>query len=91
VIVAGYRFRVGKHDKGRTATAVFRRMLETNDSGCFVGGCSGQICSDQEGAISTCEFLPEYACYHDATCERQTDGTCGWTQTDELLACLAQN
>jgi hypothetical protein len=39
--------------------------------------------------VTTCEFRPEYACYRDATCERQADGTCGWTETPELTACLA--
>ncbi|MEM9191931.1 MAG: hypothetical protein AAGF12_22350 [Myxococcota bacterium] len=58
---------------------------------CFVGGCSGQICSDAPGAPSTCEFRPEYACYRDAACERQSDGMCGWTETPELLACLTPN
>ena len=56
---------------------------------CFKGGCSGQLCSDQEGMNSTCEFRPEYACYGSATCERQADGACGWTQTPELTECLA--
>jgi predicted secreted protein len=56
---------------------------------CFRGGCSGQLCSDQEGAISTCEFRPEYACYQAAECERQADGKCGFTKTAELTSCLA--
>lgn len=56
---------------------------------CFVGGCSGQLCTDREGGISTCEFRPEYACYRGATCERQPSGACGWTPTPELTACLA--
>jgi|GEM_PF-2210609 len=57
---------------------------------CFVGGCSGQLCTDQPGAISTCEFLPHYACYKQefAACERQDDGTCGWTMNDEMQQCL---
>jgi hypothetical protein len=38
---------------------------------------------------STCEWLPEYACYKTATCEKQADGKCGWTQTPTLTACLA--
>lgn len=25
---------------------------------CFVGSCSGQVCSDHEGVISTCEWRP---------------------------------
>ena len=39
--------------------------------------------------MSTCEFKQEYACYGSAACERQPDGTCGWTQSAELTACLA--
>ena len=56
---------------------------------CKPGGCSGTVCSDQEGLMTTCEFKPEYACYGSATCARQSDGQCGWTQTPELTACLA--
>lgn len=58
---------------------------------CYVGGCSGQICSDKEGVITTCVWNAEYACYDNATCERQADGACGWTQTAELKQCLADN
>jgi eight-cysteine-cluster-containing protein len=59
-----------------------------SDGTCFIGGCSSQICSDQEDVVSTCEWREEYACYKTATCERQVDGRCGWTQTPELLTCL---
>jgi len=93
-IVAGdrYTFTVqGRSGKGRTATNAYRNVKNVSAPAgeCFVGGCSGQICSDHEGVISTCEFRPEYACYHDATCERQASGDCGWTQTSALQACLA--
>jgi hypothetical protein len=56
---------------------------------CVAGGCSGTICSDEEGVVSTCEWRAEYACYKDAECKRQDDGACGWTQTEALTACLA--
>lgn len=55
---------------------------------CLTGGCSSQLCTDQPGAISTCEYREEYACYKTATCERQSNGQCGWTQTVELTSCL---
>jgi len=55
--------------------------------GCKITGCSGQICSDQD-VITTCEFKAEYGCYGSARCERQADGQCGWTQTEELELCL---
>src|SRR3989344_7366167 len=47
--------------------------------GCYVGGCSSQICSEDKDAVSTCEYKEEYACYKAAKCERQTSGQCGWT------------
>ncbi len=57
---------------------------------CFIGGCSGQVCSDQEGIASTCEFRPEYQCYKSANakCERQATGKCGWTPSEKLYMCL---
>lgn len=55
---------------------------------CFVGGCSGQLCTDQPDVASTCEWTEAYACYKDATCERQGDGQCGWTRTPILEECL---
>jgi hypothetical protein len=88
IIIAGDRYTYTEHNqsaKGRTVTAAYRRLV---DQTCYVGGCSGQICSDQEGVISTCEWKDEYACYASATCERQPDGQCGWTPTPELTACL---
>lgn len=63
------------------------RYVET---GCMVGGCSSEICSDEGGepAVSPCIFQPEFACYRTARCEKQTNGSCGWTQTEELRACI---
>ncbi len=62
----------------------------SNDT-CFVGGCSSELCTDDPNVISPCIFRPEFACYRDATCERQKSGACGWTETEELLQCLDQN
>jgi hypothetical protein len=33
-------------------------------------------------------YLPEYACYKTAICARQSDGVCGWTQTQVLSDCI---
>jgi len=57
---------------------------------CVVGGCSGTICSEPgNDVITTCEYKAEYACYKAAACAKQADGKCGWTQSAELTACLA--
>ncbi len=56
---------------------------------CFIGGCSGEVCSDRPGVITPCLWDAVYACYQDASCARQPDGGCGWTPTPVLQACLA--
>lgn len=68
--------------------AAVPRCIPTPVNTCKRGGCSGQICAETS-VISTCEWRPEYACYQAATCERQTNGTCGFTPTPALAACLA--
>ncbi len=55
---------------------------------CMKTGCSGQVCADHS-VITTCEWRPEYACYRDATCARQANGACAFTQTPALTQCLA--
>ncbi|MBP8810006.1 MAG: hypothetical protein KBG48_14040 [Kofleriaceae bacterium] len=90
LIIAGDRYTVrgpGGTGKARTVSQFYVRARDKK--ACFVGGCSGQLCSDRPGAISTCEYRPEYACYQDAVCEEQIGGECGWTETDALAACLA--
>ena len=63
------------------------RFEATTSASCHPTGCSSQICSDSD-MITDCIYLPEYACYKKATCERQSDGQCGWTQTPELTSCI---
>lgn len=61
---------------------------QASSTGCYVGGCSGQLCTDEPNAVSTCEYTAAYACYKTAKCERQGSGQCGWTPTPELNMCL---
>ena len=58
-------------------------------------GCNGPInCVDKNFddniSITTCEYLPEYACYKINTikCEKQISGKCGWTNSPELKSCI---
>jgi hypothetical protein len=57
---------------------------------CFVGGCSSQVCSDSPDVVTDCMYREEYACYQTAVCERQANGSCGWTETPALTSCLQQ-
>ena len=63
----------------------------TTAAACVKDGCSGIVCraSNAEPVITSCIYKPEYACYRTAACEPQADQKCGWTQTAELTACLA--
>lgn len=56
---------------------------------CIRSGCSGEICADTS-RVSTCIFRPEYACYQQAECKRQSNGQCGFTKDAALTSCLAQ-
>lgn len=93
LIVSGAHYTVSGPAGKASARTVTQFWLRATDEAagksCYVGGCSGQICSENEGVISTCEWREEYACYRTATCEVQADGNCGWTQSAELQACLA--
>ena len=64
----------------------------TVEEGCVVGGCNNELCqdADAEPLVSICLYKPEYACYDSAACERQANGRCGWTQTEELTSCIAE-
>lgn len=60
--------------------------------GCRVGGCSSELCVDgnSENVYSICIYNPVYECYKTARCERQENGECRWSQTEELKACLEE-
>lgn len=58
------------------------------DSDCMRTGCSGTICASEDIA-TTCEYLPEYACYDEPkTSCGCNNGFCGFDQTPELASCL---
>ena len=74
----------------KTISKEKKEAKEVSKKQCYVGGCSSHICSDQQNIMSTCEFLPEYACYRDAVCEQQATGECGWTKSEDLSLCIEE-
>ncbi|GEM_PF-322289 len=62
------------------------RSVRSKDA-CVITGCSGEVCADEE-TITACIYREEYACYQTVICERQAGGECGWSETEELRACL---
>lgn len=63
---------------------------EKGGNECRITGCSGQICAESD-IITSCEVLPVYGCYKTAHCERQVDGDCGWTESEELMRCIEES
>ena len=54
---------------------------------CFIGGCSKEVCSAEQGVRTTCQYKPWYACYKNSICGKN-NGTCGWKKTKEVCDCL---
>lgn len=75
-----------------TSRLINQKAPSNNQGECVVGGCNGELCQDASDAplASICLYKPEYECYKSATCERQVEGNCDWTQTEELTSCLAE-
>jgi len=67
-----------------------KNQSSLTEDDCLISGCNGEICQDksEEAAITVCLYKPEYECYQNASCQKQKDGHCGWTQTEELKNCL---
>lgn len=80
-------------DNFQTFLSTFKFTDSSIGQGCVIGGCSGQLCTEEENdrIVSTCEWKEEYACYSTAKCEKQTNGKCDWTLTDGLKSCLQNN
>ncbi len=97
-VAAGYSIMESYPRQCRTPEgSLYTEKLEGGDAGentatatdgCYIGGCSQQICSDQPDAVSDCAYRPEYSCYQSGQCGRQANGKCGWTETPALTSCL---
>lgn len=67
---------------------------QKSNHGCIKGGCSGQLCVDEqagESGVSTCEWRDEYECYKYAVCERQKNGKCAFSPNTQFQQCLDKN
>lgn len=74
----------------RAVAHVTSNRFEVHETGCVISGCSSQICADRP-FFSTCEWLPQYACFRETRCGRfGPEGTCTWEMTPGFAACLAE-
>lgn len=72
----------------RFTLSVQKKSTATTAGKCYIGGCSSEVCSDQKDIASNCIYKEEFMCYKSASCERQSNGSCGWTQTTSLTMCI---
>jgi eight-cysteine-cluster-containing protein len=57
---------------------------------CYVGGCSGEICSSEPEAISTCELLPGMECIQEGMSCEAVGNECMWVLSEEAAQCLIE-
>ncbi len=55
---------------------------------CYVGGCSGEICSRDRNAISTCEFISGMECLGEGMSCEYLDGGCEWAMSRSAAECF---
>ncbi len=61
---------------------------EGEEFSCFVGGCSGEICSKEKDIASTCEFISGMECLKSgASCEN-VGSSCQWVLSEESAQCF---
>jgi eight-cysteine-cluster-containing protein len=57
---------------------------------CYVGGCSGEICSRDPEVISTCELLPGMECIQEGMSCEVVENECGWVLSEEAAQCFLE-
>ncbi len=65
---------------------------EINDivKNCYVGGCAGELCTDDPEMPSTCELLPGMECLkEEMSCELVND-ECTWVLSEKAATCFME-
>jgi eight-cysteine-cluster-containing protein len=57
---------------------------------CYVGGCSGELCTKDPEAISTCELLPGMECIQEGMSCEAVENECIWVLSEEAAQCLLE-
>jgi len=57
---------------------------------CYIGGCSGEICSDQTDIASTCEILPGMECLRKGVSCKPINNECTWVLSQNAAQCFIQ-
>ncbi len=60
------------------------------DMACYIGGCSGELCTDDPEAMSTCEVLPGMECITMGMRCEAVDGECAWVMSQTAAECFME-
>ncbi len=55
---------------------------------CYVGGCSGELCTDNPEAISTCELIAGMECLREEMTCKLVEEKCTWVLSKEAAECF---
>lgn len=67
-------------------------MVEKEEllASCYVGGCSGELCTNDKEIASTCELLPGMECFSEEMSCELVEGECTWILSIEAAKCFAE-
>ncbi len=70
---------------------MFCAGAQADDSACMRINCLGKCVSraEMEGKAIPALCMRQAQCYNDVECTVLADGKCGWKETPEMKACLA--
>jgi eight-cysteine-cluster-containing protein len=57
---------------------------------CYVGGCSGELCTKDPEAISDCELLPGMECFQEGMSCEIVENECAWVLSKDAAQCLLE-
>ncbi len=66
------------------------KILITEEKDCYVGGCSGELCTVNPEAISTCEWLAGMECIKEGMICQLVSGNCSWMMSEEAASCFLE-
>lgn len=69
---------------------VVTRIPEKQVKDCFIGGCSGEICSNDQEVISTCELILGMGCLKEDMSCQLVDNECTWVLSKEAAECFLE-
>ncbi len=55
---------------------------------CYIGGCSGELCTNNPDAMGTCELLPGMECLAEEMSCESVAGDCTWVLSEEAARCF---